>query len=193
MEDNKKHKNQNQKEEKQETKENKEKIFEMNLENEIRKEEKPLSIEEQLEIKLQEKEEEIKVLNEKILLLHADFTNFKARNEILTKQIMNDKEERFLKDFLIVLDTIERAISMYKDENVIEGYSKVKKQFQETLSKYGVNEMITDGQKFDPNFHDAVLQKHEEGIESNIILHTAKKGYMINDRVLRHAEVIVSE
>lgn len=171
-----------------------EKIFEMNLNEEN---EKPLEdvITKENEIKdiLAEKENEIKNLNEKILLLHSDFTNFKIRNQTLTSQIMNDREERFLKDFLVVLDTIERAMSMYKDENIIEGYSKVKKQFQETLLKYGVKEMETDNKKFDPNFHDAVLQKKEEGIESNIILNTTKKGYMINDRVLRHAEVIVSE
>lgn len=170
-----------------------EKIFDLNLEDEDKKEEKILTKEEELENLLNQKEEEIKNLNEKILLLHSDFTNFKSRNEILTKQIMHDKEERFLKDFLVVLDTIERAMSMYTDESIIDGYSKVKKQFQETLLKYGVKEMNTDGEKFDPKYHDAVLQKEEEGVESNIILNTAKKGYMINDRVLRHAEVIVSE
>ena len=122
----------------------------------------------------------------------ADFENFKKRN--LDTRINAYKEGKIdiIKKILIVGDTLDRATSMNLDEKTMEGLKLIARQFKETLEAEGVTEINPQGEAFDPNFHEAVMQApKEEGETSGMIKQVFLKGYKLNDKVIRYAQVVV--
>ena len=82
--------------------------------------------------------------------------------------------------------------NLKKDEN-IKGILQVKKQILDLLNNQGIKEIKTKGEKFDPNFHEAVEEVEKKGTNSGIILEEIKKGYTIHGRVLRPAKVKINK
>ena len=122
----------------------------------------------------------------------ADFENFKKRNIDTRINAYKEGKIDIIKKILIVGDTLDRATSMNLDEKTMEGLKLIARQFKETLEAEGVTEINPQGEAFDPNFHEAVMQApKEEGETSGMIKQVFLKGYKLNDKVIRYAQVVV--
>ena len=96
-------------------------------------------------------------------------------------------------NLLPVLDDFERSLSVVEDDSpFVDGIQLVYRNFVKTLTGQGLEPMQVVGEEFDPEKHDAIMQKEIEGVESHIVLEEVQKGYIFNGRVVRHAKVIVS-
>lgn len=126
--------------------------------------------------------------------LQAEFDNYRRRNANLHKDAVDEGVRMAITQLLPVLDNYERALSALDSEDGAEksGIQLIFKQLLSSLEKLGLAEIDTGG-KFDPNFHDAVMQETVEGAESGDILLVLQKGYKVNDRIIRHSMVKVAE
>lgn len=122
----------------------------------------------------------------------ADFENFKKRNNETRRLAYEDGKNDVIKSILLIGDNLDRALLTIKDEQTKKGMEMVVKQFSETLKNIGVEEINPVGQKFDPNFAEAVMQVDaEEGEESETIKQVFLKGYSANGKIIRYAQVVV--
>ena len=148
---------------------------------------------EDLEAKLKEAEE-------KYLRVHADFENIKKRLEKEKYQAIDYASEKFAKDLLAPIDSLEMALAAEeasKDLPAEELLAKLKegveltiKNFNTVFEKHNITAVDTDGD-FDPNFHDAVMQIDSPDHEDGQIVQRLQKGYTLKDRLLRPAMVSI--
>ncbi len=122
----------------------------------------------------------------------ADFINYKRRTEQERLEFNNFANASLIINILPVLDDMERALEAvppkYKKHDWVEGVRLVERKFKTTLEGQGVKPINALGEEFDPNYHEALRQgKGEEGI----ILEEIQKGYMLHDKLLRPARVVV--
>jgi molecular chaperone GrpE len=127
----------------------------------------------------------------------SDFNNYKKRNQSLTSQAMKAGAGEVLEKILPVIDNLERALE-HIDENsedaLAKGVSMVYKQLWDITAALGVKEIPSLGCEFDPNLHQAIQQVDaQEGQKPGTVAAVALKGYMLDDRVLRHSMVIVNK
>lgn len=127
--------------------------------------------------------------------LQADFDNYRKRNAKLHLDSVGEGERNVIKALLPVLDNFDRALTNVEhvDEAWLSGIKLVQRQLLETLQKYGLEEIPTDG-AFDPALHEAVMQQESgEKAQSGSILQVVQKGYKVHDRIVRHSMVIVAK
>jgi molecular chaperone GrpE len=151
------------------------------------------SVKEELEAKLKEAED-------KYLRVHADFENIKKRLEKEKYQAIDYASEKFAKDLLAPIDSLEMALAaeeaakdMATDvllEKLKEGVELTIKNFNTAFEKHNITSVETDG-LFDPNFHDAVMQIDSPDHEDGEIVQRLQKGYILKDRLLRPAMVSI--
>lgn len=161
--------------------------------------EETVSKEESLEEKIARLEEELKQSEEKYLRVHADFENIKKRLEREKYQAIDYASEKFAKDLLAPVDTLEMALaSANADLEASELLKKLKegieltiKNFVSTFEKHNILKIDTDGE-FDPNIHNAVMQVDSAEHESGKIVQELQKGYMLKDRLLRPSMVSIA-
>lgn len=135
-------------------------------------------------------------LNRKYMRLAADFQNFKRRTEKEKSDIYQYANEKIALDVIEVIDNFERALEHVEecaDRNFAEGVEKIYKQLLGVLEKNSIEQIKAEGEAFDPNFHNAVMTKAEEAVESGIVINDMQKGYMLNGKVIRPSMVIVSQ
>ena len=128
--------------------------------------------------------------------IKAEFENFKKRNETIRSDSYNDGKAAAALEFIPVLDNLERAESTFSDadEAQKQGIELIVKQMKDALGKLGVEEILAENEKFDPNLHQAVMQTEKtDELESGYISQVLMKGYRIGDKVLRYAMVAVVE
>lgn len=124
----------------------------------------------------------------------ADFDNFKKRNNETRINAYTDGKCDAIKSILPVGDNLDRALISVKDEQTKAGIELVIKQFGEILKNIGVEEINPIGEIFDPNLHEAVHQVECENKEdSGKIKSVFKKGYSLNGKMLRYAQVVVNK
>jgi molecular chaperone GrpE len=126
----------------------------------------------------------------------AEFDNYRKQMEKqIDSRIESGKAELLVK-FLSLRDDYLRALEMAKQSKsetvVIEGLEGILKNFDSLLRSEGVIEIETIGTPFDPNVHDAIGFSHQNEIEENIITKEIRKGYMLNNKVLRPSLVLIS-
>ncbi|RBQ26616.1 nucleotide exchange factor GrpE [Arcobacter sp. CECT 9188] len=144
-------------------------------------------------------EEELKQSEEKFLRVHADFENIKKRLEREKYQAIDYASEKFAKDLLSPLDTLEMALkSANADLSAEELLPKLKegieltiKSFLTTFEKHNITKVDTDGE-FDPNVHNAVMQVDSEDHTTGQIVSELQKGYLLKDRLLRPSMVSIA-
>jgi len=129
-------------------------------------------------------------LNDKYLRLAAEFENYQKRTKREQEKSLRYATEKFALDILEVVDNFERALKS-EDEKLREGLEQIHKMFLGTLAKNGIEPMNATGIMFDPNFHEAIANLPSDK-PAGEILDVAIPGYMIHDKVLRHAKVAVS-
>jgi molecular chaperone GrpE len=135
--------------------------------------------------------------NAQYVRLVADFENFRRR----TNREKEEQEEKVkcstVMELLSVVDNFERARSQIKPQTESEmaihkSYQGVYKQLVDGLKRIGVSPMRAEGCEFDPNLHDAVMREQTADHEEGIVMEELMRGYMLGDRVLRHAMVKVA-
>ena len=94
--------------------------------------------------------------------------------------------------FLPVVDNLERAVAFSDTEGLKEGLELTMKQLAAVLSKLKITAIDPVGQPFDPNLHNAVMHVDDESLGENTVAEVLQKGYMIDNRVIRHAVVKVA-
>ena len=131
--------------------------------------------------------------DERFKRLQADFVNFRRRNAQEKSEISDFILQGFLKDMLPVLDNFERALAAEGDDSDAfkSGIKMIANQFKDALTKTGLEAIKTEGEKFDPNFHQAVMRVEDPEKEDNTIEQELQKGYMVHGRVVRPAMVKV--
>lgn len=126
----------------------------------------------------------------------ADFENYQKRNQREREQERRYQEKALAYDLLPALDNLERALAAAQQSGdsgtLVEGVRMVHTQILEVLKRHGVTRIEAQGQVFDPNLHQAMMQQPAPDKPVNTILQVLEHGYMLHDRVLRPARVIVS-
>ena len=145
------------------------------------------------EVKNEINHAELEELNDRYKRLFAEFENYKKRTqkESVTKraEITGD----VVTSILPVMDNLEKAVSVQTDDtNYQDGIKLVVKQLSEVLNKFGMTEIETIGQKFDPELHEAVSHIEDPTKGENEIVQEYRKGYKIGNKVIRHSMVIVA-
>jgi molecular chaperone GrpE len=121
----------------------------------------------------------------------ADFDNYKKRAALDREQFVLFANEALITELLPILDGFGRAME-HAPEEVTKGIALVKKQLEDVLKKHGVVEIAALGKPYDPNLHEAILQKEHKGPEG-VIIEEMQKGYTLHGRVIRPSMVIVSK
>ena len=141
-------------------------------------------------------QEKYETLNNQYIRLAADFDNFRKRQEAERESLLKYGAESTVKKLIEVLDNFDRrikAIETVEDcEKVKECYNLAYKNFNDVLSKIGLEVIKAEGEEFDPNLHEAVMQTPTEEKPENIIIAELQKGYKLGDKVLRPTLVNVA-
>lgn len=125
----------------------------------------------------------------------ADFENYKKRNATASSKAYEDGQMDALEAILPVLDNLERGLAAASDEEsaLKKGVEMVMRQMLDAMEKLGAKEIAAQGENFDPNLHNAVMQvEPEEGEESGQVKEVLMKGFTYKDKVLRHSMVKVT-
>lgn len=132
-------------------------------------------------------------LNEKLLRNFAEFDNFKKRTAKEKLELGIYAKSQCLTGILSVVDSFERALQFEcKDEEFKKGMEMILTQLNESLKSQGLVEIEALNQVFDPELHNAISQIEDENFAPNTICAVMQKGYQINDKVIRHAMVVVA-
>ena len=124
----------------------------------------------------------------------ADFSNYRRRNAAAVAESMEDGKASVIKCMLPVLDDFERALGSSDgvEKGFLDGITLVYKRLLDELHKIGLEE-ISCKVEFDPEFHEAIAQEAREGFEKGRIIEVYRKGYKVNNKIIRHSMVKVAE
>lgn len=148
--------------------------------------------------KLQETEAALADKNKEYLYLRADFDNYRKRAIKEKSEIIKNASERVLKELLPIVDDFERGLEATKDDSdgqqVREGMELIYNKLIKFLSVNGVKPIESTGNDFNDELHDAIatIPATSEDMKGKVV-DTTTKGYTLNDKVLRHAKVVVAK
>lgn len=170
----------------------------MNEHKENNKEEKIIVLKESEYSCLKEQAEKARELSEKCLRLQADFENTRKRIEREKQDFVKFANEGIILELLNVLDDLERTTNLaetHKEdfEAFLKGVEMILAHLYEMLKEYGLKPIEAQGRKFDPNYHEALLQVENKDLPENTVVEELQKGYLLNERVIRTAKVKVSK
>ena len=179
-----------------------------NLEEEIKADEEKVAaenteIEQEIENNGEKTVEDVNPLQEKYdnlnnqyIRLAADFDNYRKRHEQEKEALLKYGAEKTLKKMIEVLDNFERGLKAIEtvddSEKLKECYNLAYKNFIDVLTKSGLETIKAEGEEFDPNFHEAVMQTPTSEKPEHTIIAELQKGYKLGDKVLRPTLVNVA-
>jgi molecular chaperone GrpE len=146
-------------------------------------------------------ERELGETRDQLMRVAAEFDNFKKRMERERSKLLKYAGETILRDLLTTLDNLDRAVEQgsaagevdaQKLQSMLEGVELTRKGLVATLERYGVEPLNAVGLSFNPDEHDALTMEASAEVPANHVLREFAKGYRFKDRVLRHAQVVVS-
>ena len=156
----------------------------------------PVEQDVQEEKKVDEWQAKYETLNNQYIRLAADFDNYRKRQAQEREELLKYGAENTVKQLIEVLDNFDRglkAISTVEDcEKVKECYNLAYKNFNDVLTKIGLEVIKAEGEEFDPNMHEAVMQTPTNDKPDNTIIAELQKGYKLGDKVLRPTLVNVA-
>lgn len=142
-------------------------------------------------------EEQLAQAKDQVLRAHADAQNARRRAEQDVEKAHKFALEKFAKELLPVIDSLERAIEAFDqagaDEALKEGVEMTLSMFISTLGKFNVEQLNPQGEPFDPQFHEAMSMVPNPEVEPNTVIAVMQKGYLLNGRLVRPAMVMVSK
>lgn len=146
---------------------------------------------------IQQLKKDVQENEEKYLRLYAEFENYKRRIQKENQTMKAYKAQDVLNDILPTIDNIERALQIDgEDEQFVslkKGVQMVYDSLLKALQDNGLERIESEGQQFDPNFHQAVMQDNNDEFETGQITQELQTGYKLKDRVLRPSMVKVNE
>ncbi len=146
-------------------------------------------------------EAQVKDLTDRLLRTHAEMDNIRKRTERDKADTVKYAITKFAGDIVTVGDNFQRAISAVPAgaadadpalKSLVEGVTLTEREFFGVLDRHGVTRLDPKGQPFDPNFHQAVMEQPNAEVPSGTVLQVFQAGYVIEDRILRPAMVVVS-
>lgn len=141
---------------------------------------------------LEEEKKKSEVYIEQYKYLKADFENYKKIAEKDKERIIKNANEQMMIDLLPILDDFEAALKNMRECEEKKGVEMIFNKLSKVLESKGLKKIDTLNKKFDPYYHEALLKENSE-MEEGYILEEIQKGYMLNDKVLRHSKVKVSK
>ena len=157
-----------------------------------------LSVEEQLMKELDEKQKEVDELKDKHLRLSAEFDNYRKRTLKEKAELIKNGAEKTLTAILPILDDFERALKNLEvseeTKAMYEGVELIFNKFNKVLNQEGLHMIETKDKEFDTDFCEAIALVPAPSEEmKGKILDCVQTGYMLNDKVIRHAKVVVAQ
>jgi molecular chaperone GrpE len=128
---------------------------------------------------------------EDMLRMKAELENSRKRQEKERSRFTQLASERLVRELLPVLDNLERALEAEGD--IREGVRATRDQLISVLSQEGLAPIFSDGESFDPAFHEAVMSQPSEEHEEDTVVQTLERGYVLNGKAIRPAKVIVAK
>ena len=156
--------------------------------NETEAEIKTESSAEDINAELEKAKKELAELNDKYLRILAEYDNYRRRTAKEKEETTSYAFSVAALGFLPLADNFERAVSFSPDD---ENITVLHKQLIDILDKMNIKAFESDGKEFDPNLHNAVMHEDDPEQPESTVVQTFVKGYMIGDKVLRHAMVKV--
>jgi len=155
------------------------------------------SLEEQLNSDLLQAREDIQKHQDLYLRALAEMDNLRKRTQREKEDLSKFANENILREILPVIDNLERAVEHAEQENgtgsLLEGVRMTLTQFSQVLTRFGVEPVIALGLPFDPAVHQAIGQLETGDYPVNTVAQEMQKGYLLNDRLLRPALVMVAK
>jgi len=150
-----------------------------------------------LEAKLEVKEQEAKENYDRLLRVSAEFENYKKRTTRELEEFRKFANQSLIKEMLSVVDNLELAMNSTNghktiDQGLLQGLDMTHKEILKVFEKFNVKPIEAKGQTFDPTFHEAVMQEATDEFDENTVINELQKGYLIHDRLLRPAMVVVA-
>lgn len=127
---------------------------------------------------------------ESLKRLRAEFENSRKRAERERERILQSASEKLVAELLPVLDNLDRALEAEGD--IREGVRSTRDQLVSVLSEEGLSPIVSDGEHFDPNVHEAVMGQPSEEYEDGTVIQTFERGYVLNGKPIRPAKVVVA-
>lgn len=148
----------------------------------------------EIEVEVTRLQQEVDRLRELYLRKMADFDNYRKRQERDMVEFRRFAHADLLHDCLPVVDNLERALAAPAGNggSLQTGVELVLRQFKEILARYGLAEVNPLGESFDPSFHEAFQRQEMEGVAENTVVQVLQKGYLLGERLLRPALVVVA-
>jgi molecular chaperone GrpE len=143
----------------------------------------------------QKLQSELAESKDKYIRLYSEFENFRRRTSKEKLEMIQSANEQLIKALLPVLDDFERAEKSFKEKNDkdSEGFALIQNKFRKVLEQYGVKTMtIERGADFNPDLHEAITQipAPDEKLKGKVV-DVVEKGYLLNEKVIRYAKVVV--
>ena len=150
-----------------------------------------------LKARFEAKEEEAKETYDRLLRVTADFENYKKRSSREMEEFRKYANQSLLKEMLSVVDNLELAINSSNegkntDKTLIEGLNLTLSEILRVFEKFNVTPIEAQGKTFDPAYHEAVMREETDDYPENSVISEFQKGYLIHDRLLRPAMVVVA-
>lgn len=147
-----------------------------------------------LRAEIDELQQEIDRVKELYLRKLADFDNYRKRQERELAEYRRVANANLIRDLLQVVDNLERAVAVPGDGegSLRAGVELVLKQFKDALGRHGVIEVNPAGEPFDPTVHEAIQRVESPDVEDNTVIQVMQKGYLLGERLLRPALVVVA-
>jgi molecular chaperone GrpE len=142
--------------------------------------------------KSEDLEQQLIETKNQLLRALADFDNFKKRSQYEREQFVQFANEGLVSEILPILDGFGRAMEHIANEEAAKGLALIKRQLEDALKKHGVAEIVALDKQYDPNYHEAIMQK-EADQPAGTIIEEMQTGYTLHSRVIRPSMVIVSK
>jgi molecular chaperone GrpE len=146
---------------------------------------------------LKELTKENEYLKDTLLRVRAELDNYRKRTEKEMSKIMENANADLIKKLLPIIDDLERSLDPEhagrKDSEFYQGIELIYKNIMYILEEEGLEPMNSEGEPFEVELHDALMQVKKNGVESGVVIKEHQRGYLLNGRILRHAKVVVSE
>ncbi len=150
--------------------------------------------ESKIQAELKKAHEDLAEAKDKYLRLYSEFENFRRRTAKEKLELIQTANEQLVKVILPVIDDFERAEKAFlgTESKEMEGFLLIYNKFKKILEQTGVKEMEAKGTDFNPDLHEAITQLPAPNeSQKGKVLEVAEKGYLLSDKVVRHAKVIV--
>jgi molecular chaperone GrpE len=146
---------------------------------------------------IQELKDKVASEKDRVLRLSAEFDNYKKRTQREINDFKKFANESIFRQLLSVVDNLERAISAAQENSeesaLFEGVKLTHKDIVKLFETFNVKPVEAANQAFDPNFHQAVTQEETDDFPENTVTTVLQKGYLLQDRLIRPAMVVVSK